>query len=157
MSRAYHTEIAPQVMPTGVEKEILITDPEWVWPVLGYVDVEEATGRRDTKTAARAKTQADLNASLQAGIYLLDSHVQGLPEHFVWDVTLKSKKGGTQTLERTIVDHNHTRRFIDATQRAIALSLETGIFHPALPGSWWCSARFCGYHSFCPYAQREGS
>ena len=40
LARLYREELAPAVMPVSVEREILLSDESWPWPLLGYVDVE---------------------------------------------------------------------------------------------------------------------
>jgi RecB family exonuclease len=149
ITTAYQTELAPSVQPVHVEREIVLTDDSWRYPILGYTDVEDDSRVIDIKTAGKKKSQSDLDSSLQGGIYLLHRHRAGLPENMDWHVAVKAKTPSVQVISRQRVDHVHTVRFVARVQEAIDVALKSGVFAPALPGSWHCSERFCGYWSIC--------
>lgn len=151
LARLYREELAPAVMPVSVERELLISDESWRWPLLGYTDVEEIGRVIDIKTAKAKKSQSDLDNSVQAGIYLLDRHRAGRPEAFTWHVVTKAKTPQAQTIDRTVIDHERTVRYVAAIQAGIHQALESGVFLPAQPDSWTCSERFCGWYRQCPY------
>lgn len=151
LARLYRLELAPTVMPVAVEREILLEDETWPWPLLGYLDVEDAERVVDIKTSKAKKSQADIDASVQAGIYLLERHRSGQPEAFTWHVVTKAKKPAAQIIERGVIDHGRTVRYVALVQAGIQQALESGIFMPAQPDSWACSERFCGWYTTCPY------
>ncbi len=151
LARVYHAELAPQVQPVSVEREFVLEHDRWLIPLLGYMDVEDERRVIDIKTAGKRKTQADLDTSLQGGIYLLAREQEGLPAAMEWHVAVKTKEPAAQVLTRERVDHEQTIALVERVEESVLVATKTGIFTPALPGSWWCSERFCGYWKRCPF------
>ncbi len=151
LTEVYHAELAPTVQPTAVETEFVLTDEAWPWPVLGYQDVQTAEGVIDIKTAAKKKTQADLDTSLQAGIYLLERNRAGGPEGFSWHVAVKTKTPTTQVLTRERIEPERVALTVARVQAAMQQVIASGLAMPAAPGSWVCSERFCGFWRLCEY------
>ena len=154
LARVYHTELAPTVMPVEVEREFVLEDESWRWPCLGYEDVLTAESVIDIKTAAKKKSQSDLDTSLQAGIYLLERHLSEKPERFAWHVAVKTKTLTTQVLERSVVEPERVRLLVSRVQAGMQQVLDTGLAMPAQPGSWACSERLCGFWRLCEYGGR---
>lgn len=155
LTKVYHAELAPTVQPVAVEREFLLTDDSWTWPVLGYQDVLDEAGVIDIKTSGKKKTQSELDTSLQGGIYLLERHMAGEPERFSWHVAVKTKTPSTQILERTRVEPDRVKLTIGRVQSAMLQVMDTGLAMPAEPGSWACSERFCGYYKQCEYGGKR--
>lgn len=154
MASVYHTELAPTVAPIYVERELVLEDETWPLPILGYMDVEEEFRVIDIKTSSKKKSQDDLETNLQAGIYQLARHREGLPDRFDWHVAVKTKTPITQVLTRETRNHDRTIRLIATIEAAVLLACEHDLFPPGLPG-WHCSEKFCGYWHMCEFGGKQ--
>lgn len=155
MAKAYHVDLAPTVQPVAVERKVVVEHNRWIFPLLGYLDVEEDTRVIDLKTSGKKKTQTDIDTSMQAGIYLLSREQDGKPATFDWHVAVKTKTPTTQVLTRSCTDHGHTVAFVERVQEAIIHANSTGTYTPALPGQWWCTEKFCGYWDRCEFGGKR--
>jgi hypothetical protein len=155
LTRVWHKELAPIVQPIAVERKLVIEDPSWLLPVIGYVDTDTVFNIIDHKTAGKRKTQADLETDVQSSIYLLDGFKEFSAQTFQWHVMVKNKTPVTQVLNRETFDPEKTVKFVAHQQKVIANAVETGLFGAADPSDWSCSPRFCGYWFICPWGAKK--
>jgi len=136
----YHQRVARFFKPTTVEEGFSITYPEADWDVQGYIDITGsgeglAADLHDVKTVSKA---------------------DGSTPSFAWH---QIKKPNTRnpasvqvmTTDRTPVQINNYLARIAQVAREIDWRAETGNWQGAVPGSWFCSQKFCGFYASCPY------
>lgn len=154
LATAHHHELAPTIAPVAIERGFVLELDGFPFDIMGYVDIDEATRIRDTKTASKSPSGGEADASDQLTIYHLDATVRGEGHKTVaLDYIVKTRQAKTVTLESTRGPDDHARllRKVEAAARVI----ESGAFYPADPGSWACSKKFCGYWSRCPFGERK--
>lgn len=155
----YHQTITPTFQPVSVEREFVLSPGDVDWVFKGYMDVETADGRIiDRKVKAKAMSATDPLVDLQATSYLLARREEaragfGDPAvGFDFHVMKKLKKPAVD-----IVSAPRTDAQLDAFYRRllgiaseIAWRAEHDNWGGAVPGSWWCSPKFCGFFDSCP-------
>lgn len=159
----HHYEAAPGIEPVAVEEKWVIdTGADFPFDLAGTTDVREARdGKRilrDSKTTRKTPAKNAADVSEQLTLYsLADNVVSGeIPDevHLDFVVKLKSEtKYVKRSSTRTMEDLQMQIRRIDRAAEVI----RKGAFMPTDPDNWWCSARWCGYFSICPYAKRPTS
>lgn len=156
LARAFAQFQAPEYQPLLVEERITIELPNASHDIIGFLDLLDDQNRVDDfKTAKRKKSQGDVDNSVQLTVYAAGAFVRTGVQPTVRLDVLVDKKGG---VERQVL--NSTRGLADykalaARTSAVLFSIGHGAFPPALPGSWWCSPKWCGYWSTCPYVNAE--
>lgn len=148
---------APEYQPLVVERRFRIVLPSSSHDIVGVVDMIPDTLRAvDFKTSRRRKSQADVNESVQLTTYAAAAvALTGQPAVGVRLDTLVHNSSGVsrQTLDADR-GTDHYRSLAARASTAIA-AVQSGVFVPASPGAWWCSQRWCGYWSSCPYVAGE--
>jgi putative RecB family exonuclease len=151
----YHVDVAPQVVPVSVEREFKLSWPGVDWGLTGFLDLEEADGAvADLKVRSRKLSKTDADTDLQAAAYLLARRAEQNPApEFRFHVMTRTKRPAaeivaTQRTDRQL-DSFTDRLFAAAAE--IAWRTETDMWSGAVPGSWWCSQRFCGYWDSCKF------
>ena len=158
LAAAFATMQAPDYKPIAVEEPVRIEVPRSTHDLYGIMDlvaIELKTGRRlvvDFKNAKRKKGAADAAESMQLTFYAAGHMVKyGIPADEVrLDVLVKTAKGVTRqvlTEQRDAADFQVLANRINAMDQGI----KAGVFLPAMPGSWWCSSKFCPYHGSCVF------
>jgi PD-(D/E)XK nuclease superfamily len=144
-------ESLPKFQPSEVEvtQEILI--PESSHDLLGRIDlIDEREIIVDFKTSGKTKLQSDIDSDAQFTFYSLTYRAaKGKdPRGTIIEnlVSTKVPKAVSFSTSRTADDY---QVLINRINRMLG-ALKAGIFMPAAPGSWACSAKFCGYHHMCP-------
>ena len=165
-AEAYATLQAPLYQPVEVEQPVRIELPTATHDLFGYVDLvatpppdsqlDMPTSIVDFKTSTKSKPQSEADDSLQLTYYSAAYQVRhGRPADDVrLDVLVRRAKGVGRQLLVTKRDAGDYSAFV-ARVNAMLAGVTAGIFTPALPGSWWCSAKFCGYWSTCPYVNAK--
>ena len=123
------------------------------------MDLVIPEGVQDLKTGAKVKTQSDIDGDVQFSVYAA-LHVQKygkLPGKIIID-NIVDRAGKTKTTTE-YVQFTTTRgpEVFDALARRIntvTRGIEAGMFMPATPGAWWCSAKSCGYYRTCGYCAK---
>jgi hypothetical protein len=160
---AYGVEVAPAIRPVVVERRVVVEAVPGLDGVrlVGTPDVVtlEADGTemiRDDKTTERSPRSDLADKSGQLTMYaLLRSLQRGtLVGRVALDHLVRDKSTGEvahvhQPSTRTNADLHALVRRIGAVDRAV----QAGIFIPAAPEDWWCSATWCEYWHDCPFAQ----
>lgn len=149
----FATDQAPDYMPQYVEVFARVEIENSTHDLAGKIDLADTDDRVvDFKTGARAKSQADADSSVQLTIYsaLFYAHSGRLASSLRLDAAVVTKTKAYRSAvdtERTPADIDALAERFDAAVDAIA----AGVFLPAVPGTWWCSKRFCGYYSTCRF------
>lgn len=157
MAKCHATDQAPDYQPVLVEKAVRIELPG-PRDLLGIIDLADDKRRVvDFKTAARKKRQEDADSSVQLTTYAAAYHAETgePPASLRLDSVVQTAGGKTY---RDVLDTERTPADLAALAHrinAVTGAIEAGSFPPASPGSWWCSPRFCGYWSTCPYVNAE--
>jgi putative RecB family exonuclease len=153
----FHAENqAPEYQPELVEARVRIL-LSGKHDLLAVIDLADDQRRIvDFKNGKRRFSQEDVDGSVQFTAYA--AAYQGLkgepPSSLVQDCIVTTAKGPTRQRVETArepADFRALGRRIEAVSSAI----EAGVFPPAPPGAWWCSAAWCGYHRTCPYVSKR--
>lgn len=156
LAEAFATVQAPDYQPTLVEEEIRIELPDSTHDLLGYLDLlTDDDIIADFKSAKKRKSQADADNSVQLTFYAAGAYIKtGRKPTVRLDVILDQRKGVQRQILDSTRDLPDFRALANRTS-AVLVSIKAGAFPPAMPGSWWCSAKWCGYWSTCPYVNSE--
>ena len=153
LSRLHHTVVAPDILPTHVERTVRVEIPHLGVDFLGIIDVCEADRIRDTKFKSKSPTAGEVNGSLQFTAYhLARKVVDGVDCKLQMDalVSTKEPKYVAATTTRTTVDHQ------DLLDRLVLMhqAIQKGVFLPCQRDSWMCSEKWCGYWDNCPFGRK---
>ncbi len=158
-----HAEkVAPRVEPTHVQRGLAVEMEREGQPIslVTIIDIQEGAKRvRDTKTASKAPSATAAHTSLQLTVEAMavTVHDGKPPERLSLDFLVGTKSGKVSPHERQTVrgaeDFQSLLNRIDTFVKAH----RTGVFSPTSPDNWWCSERWCGYASTCPYFRRPES
>ena len=152
---AYHTQVAPLIIPVSVEREFNLTWPGVDWGLTGFLDLEEQDGTvADLKVRGKKLMRADADTDLQASSYLYARRAEGNPApRFDFHTMVRTKRPYAEvvTTERTDrqLDAFADRVFLAASE--IHWRASNDAWSGAAPGAWWCSDKFCGYWASCPF------
>jgi hypothetical protein len=130
---------------------------ECEWAISGYLDLEAADEVRDFKLVGRAHpTQAQADASLQGGLYLLARAAEGEPAaRFVLDATRREHGPRSRTPRFAEVTTARSQDALVALQRRVAATtLAVALFErvgswPYAPPAWWCAPGQCAAWAQC--------
>jgi hypothetical protein len=152
----YHKVFVPALEPVAVERPFVLHLPGVDFTYRGYLDLETADGLViDRKVKAKSLTQDEADADVQPTSYLLARRTEGNPaKGFRFDVLKRLKKEPKVDLVetgRTEEQLNHFAERILLIAAEIAWRAEYDKWQGAVPGSWWCSAKYCGFHATCPF------
>jgi hypothetical protein len=158
----YHTVLAPTVQPVASERWIEVASPANV-PIIGRIDLEADDGRLiDLKTGKKAKTQLDLDKSIQAAAYIWARIQEGNPSTgFTWHTAIRTIKPQQQELLTTRTDRELAafEKRVVMTANSIADCMERygpeGPWPEASPLAWFCHPIQCSFWSTCVW--RGGS
>ena len=152
--RLHHTQAAPAIEPTRLERGFRVQLPGRPWRLGGRIDVQEAGRIRDTKTeSTRRNDPHDMRQLTMYGlaIRILDHEA---PAEYIVD-GLRLTPAGTENYEarrstRGAADFQALIRLVDLVDAAA----QRGGFLPAAEGAWWCSLKWCGWWDVCPFGAR---
>lgn len=147
---------APEYQPVHVEREHRIIIPGSTHDLLGIIDMEDDRDIvTDWKMSSKRFTEQDVASSVQLTYYAAAHHIHtGRPAREVrLDAIIKNKEPVRQVIaaRRSTPDYIALKNRLNAQLAAIA----AGNFPPASTGSWWCSPKWCGYYSTCPYVNAK--
>jgi len=153
----YHTVIAPTIIPVSVEREFRFAWPGLDWHFTGFFDLEEASDDiSDLKVRGRRLALEDADVDLQPAAYMFARRAEGSPARNFNFHTMVRPPSRSPYAE--IVTTGRTNRQLDAFGDRVLLAAselawraENDVWSGAVPGSWWCSERFCGYWNSCPF------
>jgi hypothetical protein len=151
---AYHTQIAPLVIPTSVEREFSLTWPGVDWTLTGFLDLEEDDGTvADLKVRGKKMMRSDADSDLQPASYLYARRAEGNPApRFDFHTMVRTKRPYAEVVstERTDRQLDTFADRVFAAAAEIRWRAENDVWSGAVPGAWWCSSKFCGYWDSCP-------
>lgn len=148
-SNGYYQRIASQVQPRSeqdVQKRVEWVSPNGV-PIVGIIDLviisPSAAMILDTKFKGKFPSQADVDNSLQLTTY---SMMEQVP---MTSLGIVKPSGETKIMSHTNDKYDYVRT--DGRYLRIWENIQAGRAIPAIPGTWYCSEKWCGYWSICPY------
>jgi hypothetical protein len=150
----YHTLVAPRIIPVSVEREFRIGWEGLDWDLVGFMDLEDADGAvGDLKMRGRKLSAADAHVDPQPTTYLYARRAEGNPaSRFDFHTMVRAKKPYAEVVPTVRTDRQLD--FFADRVFAIAREMEwraaNDVWSGAVPGSWQCSAAYCGYWGSCP-------
>lgn len=153
LARLHAIVQAPEYQPVAVEETIRVSLPQSSHDLLCVIDLVDDRGAViDLKTSGKAVSQSDADASIQMTAYHFAKEAQTgtPPTELAFDVMIS--KGST--LKRQRITTERDQQDVNALGErfgAVVGSITSGVFAPAAVGCWWCSAKWCGYHSTCRF------
>ena len=147
----YHKTKMPTINPVEVEKRFWTSVGENNIPVLGYIDLidqdnlDPIGGRAvvDHKVVKSAKSQGDADNDPQLTLYAKVSNTN----HVRFDCLCKTKTPKIVSVKST--RSNKEYLWLTKIFDKVAKAINAGIFLPADPTGWSCSAKWCGYYNMC--------
>ncbi len=133
-----------------IEKRVELHVPGIDIPIIGYIDIILDDGTpADFKTSSKTWTQQRTEDEKQPLFYLAAMGQESIPvnwkfKHFVM---VKTKAPKWQVLE-----HSHEPKELFSLFMIIQevwTNICKGVFMPAAPGSWKCSAKWCEFYDIC--------
>lgn len=152
MAKFHAYEQAPSYQPVLVEERVRIGLPG-AHDLVVILDLADDRDRIvDFKNGKKRYSQADVDSSVQLSVEAagFQAITTRRPKALVLDTIVTGARQFERhklTTTRDRDDRLALAHRVDAVSRAI----QTGIFPPAAPGVWWCSAKWCGYHATCPF------
>lgn len=152
--RAYEDLIVPTYTPVSVEREFYVQPDGVEWGFMGYLDLETDAGVVvDRKVRKSKMSNEEAEKDPQVTGYLLARRAEGDPAvAFDFHAMVKTKTPYAEIVSTTRTDAQ-LDAFVDRLYRVaseIHWRLENDTWSGAAPGSWWCSARSCGFWLSCP-------
>lgn len=155
---AHHARLAPLAEPVQVERKWTLELERHPFDLAGTIDCDENGSFWDWKTAARSPSPDEADLSGQLTMYSLAKATldrkdaaspPAIPEARLGYV-VKTKVPKTVVL-RTRRSQACFEPFMRAIERiAEAIDKESYTFASSTaPRPWWCSPKWCGYHSTC--------
>ena len=155
-SELHHGEVAPNIDPVAVEKRVDFTVHGV--KMMAFLDVEEKGGGvLDTKVVSKKPAVNAADNSDQLAIYALAQRsATGTrsPRQRLDHLVLRSKDVEYAPREREVPA---TEEVVSRRIAAADAAIRAGNFLPAAEGSWFCSAKWCGYHPICPFVRKPKS
>lgn len=152
--KAYDLTIAPSVTATHVEREFTLQLEGVDWSFTGFFDVEQDDGAvADLKVRGRKLSPGDAAVDLQPTAYMLARRAEGNPAPAFRYHTMVRVKQPYAEIVPTVRTDRQLDAFVDRLYGIAAemhWRLENDVWQGAVPGSWWCSEKFCGYWDSCP-------
>lgn len=169
MAGFYVEQPAPTIDPLGVEERIIIRPAGSDDEIQGIVDLvaeevfsEPATDGvmvnevvHDLKTADRSPREGAAESSQQLKLYaLLRTAVRGgtPPDRVRLNTLVRTRTGKTSFVVQSATPTAEDLQAVANRLNSAMEAVRRGLFVPANPDSWWCSARYCEYYSDCPFA-----
>lgn len=156
MAEFHGAKQAPEYQPALVEQRFRVELPG-PHDLLGVIDMADDRGRViDFKTSGKAKSQSDADGSVQLTAYHVGHVVLTgrAPSELRLDVIVGAKKGLSRNVVKTARERADLAA-LAARLNVVSRAIEAGLFPPAAPGSWWCSAKWCGFYRTCRYVNSE--
>jgi hypothetical protein len=156
LAELHAAEQAPDYQPTEVEHTTRIVFPDAPVDLLAVTDLRDDQRHVvDFKTAAKRKSAAEVDRSIQLSIYAAAYWVDhGVPPAAVYLDTLVKTKTPKRQLLWSTRDESHIKVLVRRINVTLA-AIELGVFTPCPPDAWQCSDKWCGYWRTCPYVNSE--
>lgn len=157
MATVHATLQAPDYQPVATEKLVRIELPDSPRDLLGIIDLIDDQDRvTDFKTSGKAKSQAEADSSVQLSVYAVAFRaLTGRePAELRLDTIVRSASATKRAVVTTQRDENDYAA-LAARFNAVLAGVQAGVFLPAAPGSWHCSARWCGFFNSCRFVNHS--
>ena len=149
--KVYYEERAIHTQPVKVEEGARFDVPDLNRVILFYIDLIDDKGWiHDSKTASKTPGPDEAEKSLQLTLYSIGYRsMTGKKESgLVLDYAIKTKVPKFVPIEAKPREDWHIERDLNDV-REVARGIAAGIFPPCAPGSWLCTAKWCGYYHIC--------
>jgi len=155
LARLHHRVLAPAIQPTHLEREVQVEIKGYPFDLKGFIDIIEPDGIRDTKTASKAPKGDEAENSTQGKFYSLARTVLdgAPPAKFSLDYLVKTSEPKAITVTAQMDEDDHRRLLLRVAK--VGEMIQKGVFTPAPHDAWYCSARWCGYWSRCPFGAKQ--
>lgn len=152
--KSYEQIVVPGIKPVSVEREFRLEFDGVEWGFKGYLDLEEDDGAVVDRKVRKSKLgQPDADSDIQPTSYLLARRAENNPSpEFRFHTMVKTKNPYAEIVPTDRTDAQ-LDAFVDRLYRIAAeiyWRLENDNWGGAVPGSWWCSERYCGFWHSCP-------
>ena len=151
LAQGYAELVAPRIQPIMVEQSITIdvTDDLALGNIIDVV--AEGDNIIDLKTGAKKWAQGRVDDSIQLTSNAMT--YEALTGRRPSKLTIETLGAGKTITHATLTTQRVVSDFDALIRRMIEMdkSIKAGIFIPANPDEWYCSARWCGYYDTCPY------
>lgn len=152
----FSRDVAPKYMPAHVEVEHRIVLPKSSHDLLGRIDLITEDGIiQDLKSRARKSNPEDIHRDPQFTFYALtyQNKFGVAPKALAIDELVDTKIPAVNSVitSRGEADFDALLNRINSVVKGI----NAGVFPPAMPGSWQCSPKWCGYFATCPYISKR--
>lgn len=158
MAQCHYRDVAPYLQPIQIEVFGQIKLEHYPFDISYKIDVEEPLHIRDLKAGGKARSQADVDSSIQLSIYTMAflNKYKRWPTYVAIDSVSMSDKGvgAKYTPLISVRGQDHIDAAMQRIDKAAEL-IEREIYIPANSDSWTCSPKWCGYWDQCPYAHRS--
>lgn len=153
----YLDEVAPGIVPVAVEESFLIKVEGVKRPLAGRMDYQEGNIVGDLKTSGMKWQDGRIMQEIQPVFYtFIHEYTRGVRPEFVYNILIarRNKEGketstSLQVQSMTPTDEQYSALF--AKISAFERLLDAEIYPPANPSAWWCTEKWCGYWTTCPY------
>jgi CRISPR/Cas system-associated exonuclease Cas4 (RecB family) len=158
LAKLHHEVVAPHLSPIRVARRWVLDIAGLDLQLAGEMDIETVGDYiRDSKTRSKSPNAAEAHDSLQLSTYALAKRqLDGvMPKAVVLDILVETPKQ-QRVYHKELVSirtEEHLQPVLARLEHMDKI-IKSGIFTPAPVGAWWCSARYCPYHSTCRYAAR---
>lgn len=163
MARHYVGRVAPYIDPIAVEHKIVVEPSDMDIRISGIIDLvtNEGGGKRsvrDIKTGVKSPAANLAHESGQLSMYaLLDRLENGSIAHsFALDYIVQDDKAFTAPY-RVSLETTRTQEDLDVMVARLNNAIEgvkAGVFLANGVGQWWCSPRWCKFHSTCRFVSK---
>lgn len=152
LSVLHHSELAPVIEPTHVERSWSLELDGYPVNLVGTIDIQEGSASvRDTKTTGKTPAADCADKSLQLKAYSLAVKViDGVPPQKAYlDYLIDTARPKSQSFETepTAADFQALLARIEN----LTVSMEKGVFQPVEPTHWCCCPKWCGFALTCRY------
>lgn len=155
-TEVYSVDVAPKIQPIDVEHPFDI-DVGLPLRLAGRMDYTERPELGDLKSTSMKWPDGRAQAEIQRIFYSLAfEKTKGIRPDFTFHVLIarrnrEGKPTSTDYQKITLRCTDRDYKVLFAKLRAFVNMLQKGVFLPANPTSWWCSAKWCGYYESCEY------
>lgn len=159
LARLHAITQAPDYQPVAVEEAVRVRLPNSSRDLLCVIDVVDDQNRiTDFKSTTKAPSQKDADQSIQLTAYHLawGTKTRLPPSELRIDAAIDGSTSQRREVLKTVRTAEHVNS-LGARFSATNQAIEAGSFPPAAIGTWWCSARWCGYWSTCPFVRGQST
>lgn len=148
----HHREAAPKIEPATVQERFVI-ETDAGYDLEGTMDLTEKSGMIvDVKTSRTAYSESAIEKEFQPALYdFAYEQTRGEPaKGFRYDVLVKPtsrRPAELQQVEGKVSACD--REWLFGTISQVHKAIQAGVALPAPEGSWYCSAKWCGYWNQC--------